>query len=71
MNEFILAEMCQMTFPLLITHGAHYTREMLLLSGILCFSPALCLVKGEWSLIEIISMGKVVWIPPQGVSMGR
>lgn len=25
--------MCQMTFPLLITHGPHYTREMLLLSG--------------------------------------
>lgn len=32
-NEFILAEMCQMTFLLLITHGPHYTREMLLLSG--------------------------------------
>lgn len=65
-NEFILAEMCQMTFLPLITLPAHYTREMLLLSP----CPPTHLVKGECELIEIISMRAVVQIPPQGVSPG-
>lgn len=65
-NEFILAEMCQMTFLPLITLPAHYTREMLLLSPL----PPPHLVKGECELIEIISMCAVVQILPQGVSPG-